>query len=207
MTDFSRRNFLHLAGAGALAGTAGRGLFAEQQYPPAVPAPSIYPYAKRATVSLVQGEERRKNVCEALLAIDDQIKPLLQAKKYVVIKPNIVDTRVPLAATHADALLGIMDYLAPRFKGPVDDRRGLRAGQPGGFREQPLQPRGNGVQVAPGQPGGSEPGGEIRGLLDRRCQHPAHPRPAGREARGPGCLHCVLGHAQDAQRRGGHACR
>ena len=119
MTGFSRRSFFHLAGAGALAGTAGRGLFGQQQYPPAVEAPTVYPYAKRATVSLVQGEERRKNVYEALLAIDDQIKPLLQAKKYVVIKPNIVDTRRPLAATHADALLGIMDYLAPRYKGPV----------------------------------------------------------------------------------------
>jgi uncharacterized protein (DUF362 family) len=119
MTGFSRRNFLHLAGAGALAGTAGRGLFGEQQYPPAVPAPTIYPYAKRATVSLVQGEERRKNVYDALLAIDDQIRPLLQTKKHVVIKPNIVQPAVPLAGTHADALLGIMDYLAPRYKGPV----------------------------------------------------------------------------------------
>jgi len=119
MTGFSRRSFLHLAGAGALAGTAGRSLLAEQQYPPAVPAPAIYPYTKRATVSLVQGQERRKNVCDALLAIDDQIRPLLRAKKYVVIKPNIVAPKVPLAGTHADALLGIMDYLAPRFKGPV----------------------------------------------------------------------------------------
>jgi uncharacterized protein (DUF362 family) len=119
MSGFSRRNFLHVAGAGALAATTGRGLFGQQQYPPAVPAPPIYPYAKRATVSLVQGEQRRKNVYEALLAIDDQIKPLLQTKKYVVIKPNIVNTSIQLAATHADALLGIMDYLAPRFKGPV----------------------------------------------------------------------------------------
>src|ERR1035437_3642541 len=99
MTGFSRRGVRHLAGAGALAGTAGRGLFAEQQYPPAVPAPAIYPYAKRATVSLVQGQERRKNVYDALMAIDDQIRPLLQAKKHVVIKPNLVQPAVPLAGT------------------------------------------------------------------------------------------------------------
>ncbi len=116
---FSRRSFMQLAGAGALAGTAGRGLFGQQQYPAAVPAPNIYPYTKRATVSLVQGEERRKNVYNALLAIDDQVRPLLQAKKYVVLKPNIVQPTIPLAGTHADALLGIMDYVAPRFKGPV----------------------------------------------------------------------------------------
>jgi uncharacterized protein (DUF362 family) len=119
MTGFSRRNFLHLAGAGALAGTAGRGLFAQQQYPPAVPAPTIYPYTKRATVSLVQGEQRRKNVCDALVAIDDQIRPLLKVKKRVVIKINNVEPKIPVACTHVDALMGIMDYLAPRFKGPV----------------------------------------------------------------------------------------
>ena len=119
MMGFSRRNFLHLAGAGALAGTAGRGLFAQQQYPPAVPAPTIYPYTKRATVSLVQGEQRRKNVCDALVAIDDQIRPLLNVKKHVVIKINNVEPKIPLACTHVDALMGIMDYLAPRFKGPV----------------------------------------------------------------------------------------
>ena len=119
MSGFSRRNFFHLAGAVALVATTGRGLFGEQQYPPAVPAPSIYPYAKRATVSLVQGEQRRKNVTEALLAIDEQIKPILLTKKRVVIKPNLVNPAIPLAGTHADALLGIMDYLAPRFKGPI----------------------------------------------------------------------------------------
>jgi len=119
MSGFSRRNFFHLAGAGALVATTGRGLFGEQQYPPAVPAPSIYPYAKRATVSLVQGDQRRKNVTEALLAIDEQIRPILLTKKRVVIKPNLVNPAIPLAGTHADALLGIMDYLAPRFKGPI----------------------------------------------------------------------------------------
>ena len=70
-------------------------------------------------MSLVQGQERRKNGYDALVAIDNQIMPLLQAKKHVVIKPNVVQPKVPLAGTHADALLGIMDYLAPRFKGPV----------------------------------------------------------------------------------------
>jgi hypothetical protein len=76
-------------------------------------------YEERGTVSLVQGEQLRKNVTEPLTLIDDQIKPLLARKKYVVIKPNIVNTSIHLAATHADALLGIMDYLAPRFKGEV----------------------------------------------------------------------------------------
>ena len=45
--------------------------------------------------------------------------PKLKTKKYVVIKPNTVSTTIQLASTHADALRGILDYLAPRFKGPV----------------------------------------------------------------------------------------
>ncbi len=97
----------------------GFSLTAWQQIPPAVPAIPIYPYTKRATVSLIQGENRRKNVYEALMAIDAQIQPLLKTKKRVVIKPNIVEPKVVLATTHADALAGIMDYIAPRFKGPI----------------------------------------------------------------------------------------
>ena len=45
--------------------------------------------------------------------------PVLRRKKYVVIKPNNVSTVNPLAATNADAIQGILDYLEPRFKGPV----------------------------------------------------------------------------------------
>ncbi len=73
----------------------------------------------RSTVSLVKGESRRKNVFEALAGIEDQILPRLKQKKYVVIKPNIVNTVNQLASTHVDTLNGILDFLAPRFKGPV----------------------------------------------------------------------------------------
>jgi uncharacterized protein (DUF362 family) len=72
-----------------------------------------------AAVSLVKGDDRRKNAHDALEAIDDQIRPALRQKKYVVIKPNNVSTVNPLAATNADTINGILDYLEPRFKGPV----------------------------------------------------------------------------------------
>lgn len=74
---------------------------------------------RRSAVSLVKGDNRRKNVYDALVAIDDQILPVLKKKKYVVLKPNNVSTVNQLAATHADAMRGMLDYLAPRFKGPV----------------------------------------------------------------------------------------
>jgi len=70
-------------------------------------------------VSLTRGESRRKNVLEALTAIDQQIQPVLKTKKSVAIKVNNVSTVNQLAATHADSIHGILDYLAPRFKGPV----------------------------------------------------------------------------------------
>ena len=91
-------------------------------------APAVRTYAapaadiaepSRSVVSLIKGEERRRTIRESLEAIDEQIKPALKKKKYVVIKPNNVSTTRQLAATHADALHGILDYLEPRFKGPV----------------------------------------------------------------------------------------
>jgi uncharacterized protein (DUF362 family) len=74
---------------------------------------------RRAKVSLIRGENRRKNIYEALLAIDEQIRPGLKAKKYVLIKPNGINPQRALVSTHQDAVHGILDYLAPRFKGPV----------------------------------------------------------------------------------------
>jgi uncharacterized protein (DUF362 family) len=54
-----------------------------------------------------------------LKAIDDQILPVLRKRKYVVIKPNNVSTVNQLAASHADALRGMLDYVTERFRGPV----------------------------------------------------------------------------------------
>jgi uncharacterized protein (DUF362 family) len=112
----SRRKLLQAAGAG---------LLLQSPFFRAVPAAGkelpapVSPSSSRSRVSLIQGENRRQNVYDALVAIDDQIRPRLQRKKYVVIKPNNVSTSKPLASTHAEAMRGILDYLAPRFKGPV----------------------------------------------------------------------------------------
>ncbi len=77
------------------------------------------PLARRSAAALVHGESRRKDTFEALTAIDDQIRPKLKTKKYVLIKPNNVGTQGQLGMTHADTIRGILDYLEPRFKGPV----------------------------------------------------------------------------------------
>ncbi len=75
--------------------------------------------ASQAPVSLVRGESRRQNIHAALRLLDRDIRQKLAGKKSVIIKPNIVNTARQLASTHVDALQGILDYLADRWKGPV----------------------------------------------------------------------------------------
>ena len=76
-------------------------------------------YDKRSKVALIKGDTRRKNITDALVAIDDQIKPILKTRKYVIIKPNGIEPSRELISTQADTVHGILDYLAPRFKGEV----------------------------------------------------------------------------------------
>jgi uncharacterized protein (DUF362 family) len=112
--QFSRRNFLWTAAAF----TASTALLRSQERP-GEPVQPTGLADRRSIVSVANGANRRKNVQEALVAIEDQIMPALKTKKHVVIKPNIVSTSNQLASTHVDALHGILDFLGPRFKGPV----------------------------------------------------------------------------------------
>jgi uncharacterized protein (DUF362 family) len=129
----SRRMFFNfLSGAGAVAAAQSLPLRAHEK-PPVDPgatpqdprmgtadAAKYFKYSTRpAKVALIKGENRRKNIFDALVAIDDQIRPGLKAKKYVLIKPNGIDPRRTIISTQLDAVNGILDYLAPRFKGPV----------------------------------------------------------------------------------------
>jgi uncharacterized protein (DUF362 family) len=131
----SRRQFAQLAGAGLLLqsgllkaqqvpGASAPSAAAQPQGPPTgglilVGSKTSGPSLGPSKVALVHGDDRRKNVTEALLSIDDQVQAGLRRKKYVLIKPNIVATDAQLAATNVDALRGILDYLEPRFHGPV----------------------------------------------------------------------------------------
>jgi uncharacterized protein (DUF362 family) len=119
MQNFSRRTLLGMAISTGVAATRTRLAAQTQTNTKVAPNEPAVAYPRRSTVSLIHGENRRKNVTESLAAIDEQIRPVLKTKKYVLIKPNLVSTVNPLAATNADALMGILDYLAPRFKGPV----------------------------------------------------------------------------------------
>src|ERR1019366_2900368 len=137
--SFPRRSLFQLAGAAALlrsrvasaqqapspgqappapgqpgAGGRGRGMMMMGGNPETFPE-----MERRATVALTQGDDRRKNVYNALMAVDKDLQPKLKTRKYVVIKPNFVNTVNQLAGSHADAARGVLDYLSERFKGPV----------------------------------------------------------------------------------------
>ena len=110
----TRRQLLTSAATSLALATAARRAAAQ------VPAPvPMLATEQRSLVSLVKGEDRRKNAFNAMMAIDKQIAPQLKRKKYVVLKPNNVSTVNQLAATHADFMRGMLDYLSERFKGPV----------------------------------------------------------------------------------------
>ena len=111
---FSRRHFLWTATAFG----ASAALLGSEERPTEAPQ-TAGPSDRRSVVSVANGASRRQNICEALVSIEEQVMPVLKSKKRVVIKPNLVSTSNQLAATHADALHGILDFLGPRFKGPV----------------------------------------------------------------------------------------
>jgi uncharacterized protein (DUF362 family) len=126
----SRRSFF--ARAGAIAAVQGLAMKAQQKPPvdrgatPQDPRMGVGNIEKqfkyydgRSKVALIKGDNRRKNVSDALVAIDDQIQPVLKTRKYVLIKPNGSDPSRALISTQADTVRGILDYLAPRFKGQV----------------------------------------------------------------------------------------
>ena len=103
-----------------VAGTAAAGGRARAQQPPAeMVYEPVFPYTKRSTVAVIPGKERHKMVYDSLAAIERDILPALKRKKYVVIKPNNVSTVNQLAATHADTLRGIIDFVVERTKLPI----------------------------------------------------------------------------------------
>ena len=111
----SRRHFVQAAGAGLLLPPS----LLQAGWAAGTDLPGDAPLSPTSKVALTHGNDRRKNITAALTAIDDQIKNGLQKKKYIAIKVNNVSTEIQLAATHVDALHGILDYLEPRYHGPV----------------------------------------------------------------------------------------
>ena len=81
--------------------------------PPQAPQPAAAPAAPAATptrVALTNGDSRTDNVFRALKSVEKEIAQSIGNRR-VVIKPNNVVTNNQLAATHADALTAICEFL------------------------------------------------------------------------------------------------
>jgi uncharacterized protein (DUF362 family) len=107
-----RRDFLKTTVAGGLAAVmAGR--FARlAQAQAAAPAAPAAPAAAGgpSKVVITDGGLRTENVINALKPLEKEIKAAIGNRR-VIIKPNNVSTNNQLAASHADALDGICDFL------------------------------------------------------------------------------------------------
>lgn len=107
-SSLSRRGFFR----GMAGGAAGLALLSAGQ------ANSASALEKTSHVSLVAGTDRRDMVYQALKPFEKEVKESIKGKQ-VIVKPNMVTTNVPLCATHADALRGLLDFLKPICRGQV----------------------------------------------------------------------------------------
>ena len=118
---FSRRGFMKI-GLGALGGlalgrgSAGRAAGLLTGFPQAHSAPQLFTkVTSAARVSLIKGEDRYKNVTQALKAFENDILRSIGNKK-ILLKPNVVLADNPIAVTHVDAVRAILDFLTPHSK-------------------------------------------------------------------------------------------
>ena len=70
---------------------------------------------KKSKVALVKGNDRRDNIRRAVELIREDVASKVNGQK-VIVKPNCLQSAVPLSCTYVDALRGILDslpYLSP----------------------------------------------------------------------------------------------
>ena len=108
----SRRDFLRVFSAGA-AGSA----FAAVMGSGSAHASRFGATSKTSAVALTTGTDRRGMVYDALKPFKDEVRAGIKNRQ-AVIKVNMgqVDAKLPLNATHPDAVRGILDFLKPIYK-------------------------------------------------------------------------------------------
>ena len=114
MTSFcqgtNRRQFLKAGlASGAVAVLASRLVRAAKAAAPVNPGPAAAA-GTPAKVALTNGDNRTDNIVRALKSIEKEIAASIGNRR-VIIKPNNVSTTAQLAATHVEALIGILDFL------------------------------------------------------------------------------------------------
>ena len=104
----SRRNFLKKSLIGSMAAVTASHLPVAMAAPVA-PAPAAA-RARASRVSLAGGNDRADIAFKSLEPFKDEIAAAIGNKR-VILKPNNVIINVPLCATHADNLEGILEFL------------------------------------------------------------------------------------------------
>jgi len=115
---WNRRDLLAMPGMvlmGAAAALRAQNAEAPPQYRRRGGRRLYQPPSEPSTVTLVKGGDRRDIIYKSLKLIEDEVFAGIGGKQ-ILIKPNFVQTSVPLAATHADAIRGILDFLTPHHK-------------------------------------------------------------------------------------------
>lgn len=120
--SLNRRDFLKGLGLGALGGMTLGGTLSCRDSRHAITdgrqkiSGRLYDkVAEPARVSVVKGHDRREIVYRSLKMFEDEILGSIRDKT-VLVKPNVVVSNNPLAATHVDALRAVLDFLAPHCK-------------------------------------------------------------------------------------------
>lgn len=120
--DWNRRDLMKIMGAGAIGAAAmpmnSLSAYARKLEPAYRSRGGIglfHPPDQASTVALIKGNDRSDNIYKALKLIEDQVLSGIKGKQ-ILIKPNFVQTSKQLAATHVDAVRGILEFLRPHYK-------------------------------------------------------------------------------------------
>jgi len=111
-----RRNALKMLGLGT-AGMLAAGLKDVIAAEPAdsKPAPKPTHIKGNSSVSFTTGSDRHQMLYEVVKPFESEIRKGLKDKQ-LIIKVNMVQTTVPLCATHVDALRALLEYMKPIYK-------------------------------------------------------------------------------------------
>jgi uncharacterized protein (DUF362 family) len=106
MNTIDRRKFLKTTIVGGLAVTCARPLSAIAS----IPEKQVIKRGKPVTVAVTTGTNRADMAFRALQPFAQEIKHSIGNKR-VILKPNNVSITNPLAATHADSIEGVLEFL------------------------------------------------------------------------------------------------
>lgn len=84
-----------------------------------------------ADIALVRGSERSQNITATLNLIKKEISgqiKRLKKNEYILIKPNLLTTKRPLAVTHIQAMEALLDFLRQFYSGRIVIAEGTSIG-------------------------------------------------------------------------------